>query len=309
MALSFSFALCASTWAQKKPTLMILPSDNWCTQRYYTTEYDNQGVKERVPNYTRAFQEDKELGIVINRIGEVMIKYGYSLKDAQQELKNISAREAEDRVTLSKTSGLQLAENPLDILKRRAKADILVLIEWQANRKAGGRNLNFTIAAFDAYTSKRIATVTDEYDASLSSISETLTNAVKKHIKAFDKQLDSFYSNMRKNGREIVLTIKTWNGAGIDLEKEYEGEELLGHIQKWLRNNTICQQFNLSDASEDMAQFEQVMIPLLSNDGKELDAREFAKGLQKHLELYPYNITSKLMMRGLGEAIIVLGEK
>ena len=36
------------SYAQKKPTLMILPSDNWCTQRYFTMEFDNQGVMERI---------------------------------------------------------------------------------------------------------------------------------------------------------------------------------------------------------------------------------------------------------------------
>ena len=57
-------ALCmlASTSAvfaqAKKPTLMILPSDNWCEQRYFMTEFDNQGTKQKVPNYKQAFQED-----------------------------------------------------------------------------------------------------------------------------------------------------------------------------------------------------------------------------------------------------------
>lgn len=48
--------LSISVFAQKKPTLMILPSDNWCTQRYFTTTYENQGETVRVPNYQQAFQ-------------------------------------------------------------------------------------------------------------------------------------------------------------------------------------------------------------------------------------------------------------
>lgn len=46
----------------KKPTLMILPSDNWCEQRFFMTEFDNQGTKQKVPNYKQAFQEDTEIG-------------------------------------------------------------------------------------------------------------------------------------------------------------------------------------------------------------------------------------------------------
>ena len=37
------FLCCASLFAQKKPTLMILPSDNWCTMRYFMTQYKSQG--------------------------------------------------------------------------------------------------------------------------------------------------------------------------------------------------------------------------------------------------------------------------
>lgn len=56
---------------EKKPTLMILPSDNWCTQRYFTTVYEFQGVKTRVPNYQQAFQEDTELSQVITMVGQI----------------------------------------------------------------------------------------------------------------------------------------------------------------------------------------------------------------------------------------------
>lgn len=73
--------------AQKKPTLMILPSDNWCTQRYFMSEYQNQGESVRIPNYLQAFQEDVELPAVISKVGELMVELGYSLKDAEMEIK------------------------------------------------------------------------------------------------------------------------------------------------------------------------------------------------------------------------------
>lgn len=61
----------------KKPTLMILPSDNWCEQRYFMTEFDNQGTQQKVPNYKQAFQEDTELSQVISKIGSLMIDRGF----------------------------------------------------------------------------------------------------------------------------------------------------------------------------------------------------------------------------------------
>ena len=101
----------------KKPTLMILPSDNWCEQRYFMTEFDNQGTKQKVPNYKQAFQEDTELGQVISKIGSLMIDRGFPLKDVEQELKAIEARNAEDNMTTSTASGSSISESPLDKLK------------------------------------------------------------------------------------------------------------------------------------------------------------------------------------------------
>lgn len=297
--------LSLSSYAQKKPTLMILPSDNWCTQRYFTTEYDNQGVVERIPNYKQAFQEDIELGPVISKIGELLTNLGYSLKDAEMELKNVSIRSAEDNVTFSKTSGAQISESPLDMLKRKAKADIIIQLGWIVNTST----ITFTLEAFDAYTSKRIATSTATENRVGGAIPLQLQSAVEKHIMPFDKQLDTYYGNMKSNGREVILTVRTWDSWDNDLESVYGNDELLTHIQQWLTNNTIKGQFNLSDATESFAQFEQVMIPLKNDKGIAMDARSFSRGLQKYLSAAPFNITSKLMMRGLGEAILVLGEK
>lgn len=302
---TFLAAFMLNVYAQKKPTLMILPSDNWCTQRYFTTEYDNQGVKERIANYRQAFQEDLELSPVISKIGELMTKLGYSLKDAEMELKNLSARTTEDNVTFSKASGAQLSESPLDVLKRRAKADIIIQLGWVVNASS----LTFTIEAFDAYTSKRVATSSGTVNRTADAIPIQLQQAVERNIKPFDKQMDAFYSKMQSNGREIVLTVRTWDNWDNDLETEYSGDELLNHIQQWLTQNTVKQQYSLSDATENFAKFEQVMIPLKSDKGIAMDARSFTRGLQKHLNAAPFNITSKLMMRGLGEAILVLGEK
>lgn len=307
----FLFMLCLSTiaLAQKKPTLMILPSDNWCTQRYFTTEYKNQGETVRLSNYQQAFQEDTELNPVISKIGELMTGLGYSLKDAEMELKKTSVQTAEDNATFSKASGTQLTESPLDVLKRKAKADIIIQVGWNLNHENNGYSVTFILEAFDTYTSKRIATATGTSACSNEIIPYLLQGAIESHIKAFDKQLYSFYNRMETDGREIVLAVRTWGNWDMDLESEYEGEELLNHIQKWMQENTVKKQFNLSDATENFVQFEQVKIPLKDRRGMGMDARSFAVGLQKYLKGVPFNITSKLMIRGLGEVILVLGEK
>ena len=305
------FCLCfLSGFAQeKKPTIMIVPSDNWCVQRFFTYSFNNQGVNVKVPDYQRAFQEDTEIKGVMAKVGKMLTDMGYSLKDCEQELRSLMTRTAEDNVTTSKTTGASLVESPLDQLKRRTKADIIVYVDWVIRKEVEGRSVTFTLEAFDAYTSKRIATATGTCPPTNMNIPQLLECGVASHIANFDKQLDRYFRDLRTNGREIVLTVRCWGNWDKDLETEYNGEELTDCIQAWLRTHTINGAFNLTDGTESFAQFEQVRIPLFDENGSAMDARAFATQLRKHLAKDPYNITAKVMVRGLGEAILILGEK
>ena len=293
----------------KKPTIMILPSDNWCTQRYFMTEFDNQGTKQSVPNYKQAFQEDTELGQVISKIGSLMIDKGFPLKDAEQELKAIETRNAEDNMTSSKTSGSSISESPLDILKKRAKADIIIQIWWKVNKVDDQKSVSFILEAFDAYTSKRIASSTGNGTPSNEIIPVQLEKAILANIDPFAAQLQTHFDDMFTNGREIMLTIKIWDSWENDLETEFDGEELTDIIDDWMAKNTVSGRYNMTDATENVIRFEQVRIPIYDDRERAIDARGFAKDLRKFLKVEPYLIESKLMTRGLGEAIIVLGEK
>lgn len=305
----FISAVLALAQQAKKPTIMILPSDNWCNQRYFMTNFSDQGNMVKVPNYQQAFLEDTELGQVISKVGQVLTEQGYSLKDAEQEIKSMSIKTAEDNVTTSKKSGASLVESPLDQLKRRVKSDVIIQLWWQVNRTGIGNSASFTLEAFDAYTNKRIATSTGTTKPSSDIIPILLAKAVKENIKPFDNQMDKWFADQSKRGREISLTIRCWDSWDKDLEEEYNGEELTDCIQNWLLKNCVNGTFNLSDGTESFAQFEQVRIPLFDDKGKAIDARAFATKLRKYLQQPPFSITSKVMVRGLGEAIVILGEK
>lgn len=307
---SFLIANMIASGQAKKPTLMILPSDNWCEQRYFITEFDNQGTKQKVPNYKLAFQEDTELGQVISKIGSLMIDKGFPLKDAEQELKAIEARNAEDNMTSSSTSGSSIAESPLDKLKNKAKADIIIQIWWKVTKTDNGKVVSFVLEAFDAYTSKRIASSSGNGSPNSSDIVPVLLqNAIVANIDPFAIQLQSHFDDMFKNGREIIVTVKKWNNWDKDLEYEIDGQEITDYINEWMQKNTQAGRYNLTDATENILRFEQVRIPLYDANSNAIDARQFTKGLQKYLKGAPFNFEVKLMTRGLGEAIIILGEK
>jgi len=310
LTLTFFVTMLANGFGQaKKPTLMVLPSDNWCTQRYFMTEFDNQGTKQKVPDYKAAFQEDTELGQVISKIGGLMVDKGFPLKDAEQELKLLEQRAAEDNMTMSKSSASSLNESPLDMLKKRAKADIIIQIWWKVNKEAKGKSVSFTLEALDSYTGKRIAASTGNSSPSDEILPEMLMKAVESNIGPFGDQLQKYFDDLLANGREVSIFIKTWDSWEYDLEVEFDGEELTDIIDDWMYDNTVSNRYSLSDASENFMRFEQVRIPVYDERGRAIDARKFTKDLRKFLSREEFGITSKLMTRGLGEAILVLGEK
>jgi hypothetical protein len=294
----------------KKPTLMILPSDNWCEQRIFMTEFDNQGTKQKVPNYKQAFQEDTELGQVISKIGSFMIDRGFPLKDAEQELKAIEVRNAEDNMTTSTASGSSISESPLDKLKNRAKADIIIQIWWKVSKTDNGKVVSFVLEAFDAYTSKRIASSTGNGAPNNTDIVPVLLqNAILSNMDPFAAQLQAHFDDMFNNGREIILTVKKWNSWENNMETEIDGKEITDYVNEWMQKNTVQGKFSMADASENIIRFDQVRIPLYDLNNNAMDARKFAKGLRKYLKAAPFNFEVKLMTRGLGEVILVLGEK
>ncbi len=52
-----SLLACVALYGQvKKPTLMVVPADNWCVNNQYMDEFDDQGNTLFVPNYKKALQ-------------------------------------------------------------------------------------------------------------------------------------------------------------------------------------------------------------------------------------------------------------
>lgn len=293
----------------KKPTLMILPSDNWCEQREFMTEYDNQGQKVRVPNYKLVFQQDDQIGQVISKIGSLMIDRGFPLKDAEQEIKAIESRSAEDNMTSSTTSGSSISESPLDKLRNKAKADITIQIWWKVNNTPQGKSVTFTLEAFDAYTSKRIAASNGTGAPNNTDVTAVLLqNAVLANIDPFAAQLQKHFDEMAIDGREIMLTVKRWNTWDKTLESEIDNKEINDYINEWMQKNTVKGRFSATP-NENVTKLDQVRIPMYDSNNNAMDARQFAKGLQKYLKGAPFNFEVKLMTRGLGEAVLILGEK
>jgi len=294
-----------------KPELMVFPSENWCINNGYYTEVTNMDYVQKVPDYRAALQGSMDLKMAIAKINDLFAQRGFPLSDLEQTLKNIEQERAEDMLTLSK-NGNELSESPLDMISRVAKADIILELSWEAIENGPKTVLTYVLEAKDAFTGKSLGGPAGPLPGSMSaSLPELLNEAIVANMDEFQLRIQDHFNDMQTNGREIRLDIKVFanNEAGIDLETEYGDEELNEIIQRWMVQNTVNRRFTARDASENHIYYTQVRIPLFDDYGAPMSANDFAKKLQKALKKEPFKIPAKVTPKGLGRAVIILGEK
>ncbi len=306
----FLFALsafCQTENKAKKPTIMVLPSDQWCIANGFFLTFNNQGTERKVADYRAAFQSDPTINQVLTSMASIMQDNGFQLETLEEVLNQIEMEAAEDAMRSSKTGG-EVQSSPLDELKKVAKADIWMRLSYTVNGR-GMRSIQFTLQGIDAATGKQIASATGNGEPSTGSVAVLMEEAVYSHMDNFNAQLMSHFDDMFENGREIIVRIKVWDDWGEDLETEDYGDDELGIlIEDWIAENTVNGVFNLTTATENQMLFKQVRIPLFSNKGRAYDARAFGKDLRKYLrkELL---IECKAENDGVGKVTLFIGGK
>lgn len=294
----------------KKPTIMVVPANSWCAEHGYLMKNAHQGSTTQTPDYETALNNSIELVSVITKIGELMADRGFPLKDLSQTIKSIRQDEAEDEMLTSRTSGAMLAETPYDRLLKRAKADILLEVAWKVNKTGQTNFVTYILRGIDTYTNKQVAATQGTGFPSLATgLPVILEQATHIDMNNFEYQLMNHFEDLWANGREVSIGIRVFDdGSDLSLENEYGDRELSEIIEEWIEQHTVAHRFSLTDATETMMIFEQVRIPIYKEDGKATDTRNFVNELRKYLKTN-FDITSKLVTKGLGRADLILGEK
>lgn len=306
----FLCLLSVGVFAQaRKPNLMVIPSDGWCKRNNAMEIYDNQGVQEKIPSYSNAVL-NSDLMNVISKINILMADRGFPLKDLSQEIKNVKLNNAEDDAIMSK-GGATIAESPIDLLKRKAKSDIILEIDWQINSLGPKKSITYNLRGLDAYTGNQVAGAQGTGSPSFSAgVPLLLEAAVLVNMDNFTNQLQAHFDDLFENGREIRMNLLVFeNENNVDLETEYDGDELVEIIDDWMSENTVGGRYNKSVSTETMANYEGVRMPIYDAKGSANDAGKFARNLRKFLRGAPYNLTSKVIEQGQGGVKLIIGDK
>ena len=294
----------------KLPKLMVVPSDVWCVEHHFVDTVDVLGQVEVIPDYKRALQSSRDLMAVISKINILMADRGFPLQDLSQAIRSIQRIDQENSVLRTKESGAGLAESPLDRLRRTAKADIILEVDWGINQTGPKRSVTYNLRGLDAYSNKQVAgaegTGAPSFSAELPILIE---EAVMNHMDNFTAQLRQHFDDILAKGRETIIELQIPdNGQDLDFETEFNDKELGEVITQWMVDNTVEKRFSKSESTGNYLLFEQVRIPLYNKDTP-LDADGFARQLRNYLRKAPYRINCKVVNRGLGRCLLIVGEK
>lgn len=309
---------CSTLFGQaKKPVIMVVPSDAWCVRNGYVQEFESYGQKEMVPDYNAALKNNAEIRLLISYMGDFMAKEEFPIQSLESVLKNIQNESRDVSMITSNESGAMIMESPVDELRRVAKPDIILDIDYQVKKKGPKKQVSFNLTAYDAYTSKIISGNTGVGSSANAPVEVLLEEAVLSFKDNFIRGLQNHFDDMFANGREVVVSLRRFDTADVTFEEEfdYQGEsvELADLIDLWFSENTVQGRYSFNERTADVLKFEQVRIPLYGKNiaGKEvaIDTRGFVKPLVKMLKDEPYYIPVTVYQKGLGEVWLIIGEE
>lgn len=283
---------------------MVVPSRSWCFQNGFLEDFNG----EKIPDYRRAFDETPELNLIVAKIGQLMSERGFDLKLMSNALTSLAEEKAEDMAMVSDETGADIQESNIDKLRKVAKADIWMEVDWLLNNMGFSRSVTFNLSGIDAYSNMQIANCQGTGSPSYSSeLPILLSEAVSANLDNFNEQLMSKFEDWFENGRQITVEIKVFSDSEYNLESEVNGDELGYLIEDWMGENTVKSQFSTDVATSTMMKFSNVRIPMVLDTGKAMDARAFGRELQKMLKTK--EIRAKATTVGLGRLIIIIGSK
>lgn len=315
-----AFATSAQAQAGKtaKPRLMIIPSDSYCERNGFVTSYkDENGETHQAVDYGKAVKNE-EFRNVVAKFSEMMNQRELPLINLEASLKNIKQENMEVSLMQSE-SGSGINESPLDILKRTAKPDIILDLDFSVKRHGPQKYISYNLQGIDAYSQKNISAVSGSGEPSETApVGTLLESAVIEHIDNFNKQLKMYFSDLFSKGREIKIVIKVWESSPFKLNSDVSFN---GHtvrldqviLRGWLAKKCMGGTFSTTNTSSTELRLEQVHIPLMEEDEifggiQMVDAMSFVQELGSWLKSN-YNISCGIYGRGLGEAHLIIGEK
>ena len=288
----------------KKPRIIIVPSEIWCAENGYSSN--------GVIDYKKALTENSTLLSIITEGNQFFSNNGFELTNLNDVLNQLVKDEAIN-MTLENKNSFGVSESFFDQIMRTAQADVWIQIYFDIREENfGKRYCQFNVQVIDSYSKKQLAGNSNRTQSSSADPEILAKTAVIDQFGQMISTLMNSFQDKLATGRDGRLVLKIWESSNIDFEtiynsEEYEMEDELRYIiEEWIYVNSMGGNFNTGQSSSTSLEFYDVKIPIVNDRGRKIDTQYFLRGLQRTLRNEPFNLETKLVQIGLGEAWLII---
>ena len=286
-----------SALASSSPSLMVVPSDAWCVRNGFVSKFNNNGVMVDVPDYASALMDCPDCSYAINKINELLIYNGASIKNLADEISDIKTINSEG----------SLVDAPYNIIKE--KADICIDLDWKVNQQGPRKTISIMLTAKNR--SNRIIAISEDTSmpAFSNDIRSLLDDVIYPTCAFFTTEIGKYFQEIALKGREMIIDVKVEpNSPGINLMSDVDGEGLSDVICNWVSENSTNHGCSVVECSNSFLQLADIRLALFNADGQPNNVENWAKELTKMLSSkYPF--TCQLKVQGFDKIILTLKEK
>jgi hypothetical protein len=274
----------------------------------YTSALAVDGGGEEYPDYRKAFQRDRYLGVAITEINSAFQEAGYPIQDMNALMSRL------DFASVERGSDRAVQQSFRDQILQTAKSDILLELDFFEERIMGQVSIAITIDAKDAYSSQAIASVTNTGKPSAATpFSSLVREAVIQNMPLFEQKLMDHFSSLLENGRVGTIEVTLSDGAPFDLEEwvdigDGEEDELGFVIKDMIRKKAMNSEYHVFSETRTMQIYDVVRVPLFDDDGFPLDVATWANTELVRPLRRDFNLDVRTETTGLGQArLIIIG--
>lgn len=280
------FLVVDAAWCQtaQMPTIIVFPSDQWMADHGYVENVDAEGEMQRLFKYADAFTMSRDIAQAIQSIQKVLEERQFKNKDLKAILDQQQKREAAEMAANADGNGHRVSNTTM--LIRQANPDIRIDLDYSIESFGPAHNISFSLKAVDAYTLEQCASMQGTIEGTMDPVDLALRKGFSAHCDDFCQQLISYFTDLRTNGRKVVLTFRAADGSNIDfMNGEFgdSGDIYADFLLDWFQQKAVNQGCDQEELTEDFDQL-LVRIPMFDEAGKAVNPGRWARQIAKKFQ-------------------------
>lgn len=268
---------------QARQTIIVLPNDQLLEKSGCLTTTESMGKTIYHRDYNRFLLASNVNQQIINTIQNNFSEIGFPLINLEQSLKSLQNTSLTDEA-----DGLE--KDAKTLLLTTSNADIIIEFDYtdqvsMISRNKMSRNVSYNISVLDAFSNKSIGSISEtEVDGDIDDDLATMLNDdIKGAVPKLTSQIQNYYTDLLKHGREITFRVSMASGATITLQDMYnrDGETYSDWIREWVKTNAKRGAATMQRNTKNEIYFVNVRIKNLNEDGTQYNAYDFANSFRK----------------------------